>query len=332
MEMGMSKAMSTTCSKTYRSKPPLLIAIIGPTAIGKSSIALEIARRFGTEVINADSRQFYREMRIGTAKPSLEERQGVPHHFLDDRSIETPLTAGAYEEEALKRLQERFREKNILVMVGGSGLYIDAVLKGLDSGLPPPDDKIREDLNSTLANKGLAPLLEELKKKDPSHYKKVDQKNHRRIIRALEVIRSSDRPYSSFRGRSRKGRPFRSLRIGLWTDREALYQKINERVDSMVREGLLEEVKALISYRDHQILRTVGYQELFPYFDGQKDLETALEEVKQNTRRYAKRQMTWFRRDPEIEWRRPEEIERIVMQVEEASNIKARPGSAPWDT
>lgn len=324
--------MSTTSSKISEQKTPLLIAIIGPTAIGKSSIAIELARRFRTEIVNADSRQFYREMRIGTAKPSVEERQGIPHHFLDDRSIETPLTAGSYEVEALKLLQDRFREKQLLFLVGGSGLYVDAILEGLDSDLPPPDEKIREELDRTLTDEGLEPLLGELKEKDPSHYEKVDRKNPRRVIRALEVIRSSGHPYSAFHGRTKKERPFRSMRIGLWTERETLYQRIEERVDQMMKQGLLDEAKALLPYQRNRLLQTVGYQELFPYFEGQKDLGTAVQEIKQNTRHYAKRQMTWFRKVPRMEWYRPEEEERIVERVEAVSGIRAQPGPTPSDT
>ncbi len=324
--------MSTISSKTSEGKTPLLVAIVGPTAIGKSGLAVDMAHRFGSAVINADSRQFYREMRIGTARPSTEELRGVPHYFMGDRSIEAPLTAGAFEKEAMELLEELFREKPILFLVGGSGLFIDAVLEGLDDELPPPDPEIRGALEQTLEESGSSPLLEELKEKDPHHYDKVDRDNPRRLIRALEVIRSTGRPLSSFRGKKKKERPFNILKIGLWTEREKLNERISERLDRMLREGLLDEVKALLPYREHRPLRTVGYQELFPVLEGSKDLGTACREIEKNTRHYAKRQMTWFRKAAGIEWHHPDEREKILARIEEASGIKGRPGPAPSDT
>ncbi len=329
---GMLEAMSTISSKTSEGDLPYLIPILGPTGIGKSGLAIELARRFGTDIINADSRQFYHEMKIGTARPSLEEQKGVPHHLMGDRSLTEAISAGDYEKEALSLLQDLFKEKSLVFLVGGSGLYIDALLYGIDKELPASDPKIREELDRRFEEEGLDPLLEELRSKDPAHYQRVDRNNPRRIIRALEVIRSSGSPYSSFRKGHTASRPFKTLKIGLWAERSELHKRIEDRVDQMLEEGLIEEVRSLLPFRDHRVLQSVGYQELFPYLDGTSDLRTARERIERNTRRYAKRQMTWFRRDPEIAWFGEQERERILPYIEERTGIKAPQGPTPSDT
>lgn len=322
--------MSKTSSKTYNS--PHLIAILGPTGVGKSQLAIELAERFDAAVLNADSRQFYSEMRIGTARPSPSEEAKVPHHFFGDRSVEEPLSAGRFEKEAIPFLNAYFQEKRSIFLVGGSGLYVDALLDGIDEELPPSDPKLREDLDRTLQEEGEATLLKELEEKDPVHYERIDQKNLRRVIRALEVIRATGRPFSSFRNKKKKERAFNTLKIGLWEERKTLHRWIGERVDRMMQEGLLEEVQGLLPYRDRKSLQTVGYQEFFPYFDGEMGLEEAKEKMERNTRRYAKRQMTWFRKDPEIAWFKPREKEGIRSYIEERTGLKGRSDRAPSDT
>jgi tRNA dimethylallyltransferase len=276
-----------------------LLVVAGPTGIGKTAIAVQLARHFDTEILSADSRQFFREMRIGTAVPTEEQLQSVPHHFIQHKSIQEPYSVGDYERDATARLVELFREHDVIVMAGGSGLYIDAVLYGFDS-FPEIDPSIRKQLIQELEHDGLEVLQEELKQKDPEYAKKVDLQNPQRITRALEVYRATGKPYSSFLGRKKTKRPFRHLILGLEAPREVLYQRIDERVDHMMAAGLLEEVKSLKAYEDLNALQTVGYKELFRYLNGELDLEKAVLEIKKNSRRYAKRQGTWFRRNKEI--------------------------------
>lgn len=293
-----------------------LIVIVGPTAIGKTALAIELARHFETEIISADSRQFFREMEIGTAKPSAEELAAAPHHFINSHSIQTLFSTGDFEVQALARLEELFRKKKILIMVGGSGLYIDAVCRGLDA-MPETDLQIREQLNQLLATDGLAPIKKQLQELDPEYYEKVDQFNPQRMIRGLEFVLSTGQKLSSFYTNSDKQRPFGMIRIGLDMDRSALYERINLRVDQMMKNGLLDEVKSLQPYRQYNALNTVGYSELFDHLDGILSLDEATDKIKQNTRRFAKRQLTWFRRDRSTRWFEPGQTGPILSYLQE---------------
>ncbi len=279
----------------------LLVVIAGPTAIGKTEVAIAVAKHYDTEIISADARQFYREMNVGTAKPDALQLAEVKHHFINSHSIKEAYNAGQYEEDALKTLDEIYKTNNIAIMAGGSGLYIHAVCNGMDH-LPPSDDAIRQALNTEVETLGIASLQEELKQVDPTYFDEVDLANPHRIIRALEVYRLSGMPYSSFRNKTKKDRPFHVIKIGLNMDRKELYHRINNRVDSMIAAGLEEEAKSLIPYKNYQAINTVGYSEWFDYFDGKSTKEQVVEAIKQNTRRYAKRQLTWFRKDPDIRW------------------------------
>lgn len=278
-----------------------LIVIAGATASGKTGLAVQLAQHIDTEVISADSRQFYREMHIGTARPTAEEMQGVPHHFVGHIGVEQAYSAGQFERDALELLTELFTKYNVVIMAGGSGLYINAVCHGIDEFEAIPA-AVRSGLNEALATNGLAPLLEELKNADPAYHNEVDRNNPRRIVRALEVIRHTGQPYSSFRKQTRKKRPFSYHKLGLHWEREALYARINQRVDAMLAHGLEAEARSLYGKKHLSALQTVGYSELFQYLDEQCSLPEAVEKIKQNTRRYAKRQGTWFRKDTEIQW------------------------------
>ncbi|HEY8928007.1 MAG TPA: tRNA (adenosine(37)-N6)-dimethylallyltransferase MiaA [Mucilaginibacter sp.] len=280
---------------------PTLIIIAGPTASGKTAAAIEVAQHYDTVVVSADSRQFYREMSIGTAKPSPDELAAVKHYFIDNLSITQNYTAGDFERECLALLNELFKTHKVVVLAGGSGLFINAVCNGFDE-FPDTNPAIRERLNSELEENGITFLQEKLKAADPDYYARVDINNPQRIKRALEVFETSGQPYSSFRKSSANKRPFRSLKFALDWPREVLYDRINRRVDEMVKQGLIEEVRSLLPYRHLNALNTVGYSEIFDYFDGRTDLATAIALIKQNTRRFAKRQMTWFGRDQEMIW------------------------------
>lgn len=280
---------------------PILICVVGPTAIGKTALAIEIAKHFSTEIISADSRQFYKEMKIGTAVPSKEELAAAPHHFIQNRSIFEEYSVGDYEEEAIKLLESLFKIHPIIVMVGGSGLYVDAVVKGLNK-FPDIPNNIREQLNNEFKSLGLISLQKELKEKDPEYYHKVDINNPHRIIRALEVCRVSNRSYSSFLNIEKVPRDFNAIYIGLQAEREIVYERINKRVDIMFAEGLEEEAKKLYFHKDLNALQTVGYKEIFEYLDGTYSKDTAIAEIKKNTRRFAKRQGTWFNKNKEITW------------------------------
>lgn len=278
-----------------------LLVVVGPTAIGKTSLGIALAAHFKTEVISADSRQFYKEMTIGTAVPSEEELQAAKHHFIQHISVSENYSVGDFERDALERLDLLFREKNIAVMVGGSGLYVDAVVYGLDE-FPEVDPEIRNTLNERLEISGIEVLQEELKEKDPDYYSAVDLQNPHRLIRALEICIGTGRPYSSFRKEKISVRPFETIFIGLTAPREVVYERINERVHLMMEAGLLEEVKQLESRKQLNALNTVGYKELFKFLEGEWDLETAVAEIKKNTRRFAKRQFTWFKKNEHIHW------------------------------
>ena len=283
------------------SKKPLLICVVGATAIGKTSLAIKLARAFNTEIISADSRQFFKEMSIGTAVPSKEELDAVPHHFIQNKSIFEDYSVGDFERDSLALLKILFEKNTVVVMVGGSGLYVDAVIKGLDN-FPEVPSKIRDQLNFELAEKGIETLQRELKNIDPEYFKKVDIQNPHRLVRALEIHRATGRPYSSFLRKENPERDFNTIFIGLTAERELIYNRINLRVDIMMADGLLDEAKSLLSFRDKNALQTVGYRELFKYFDGKISLEEAISEIKKNTRRFAKRQNTWFKKNEAINW------------------------------
>lgn len=282
-------------------KRPTLIVILGPTGSGKTDLAVEIARTLGTEIISTDSRQFYQGMAIGTAQPEREHLEAVKHHFIADRLPSDDLSAGAYEREALERLDEIFRTHSTAVAVGGSGLYIDALCKGFDD-LPCDTAEVRAELMRRLEEEGLESLAEELRTRDSAHWEVVDRHNPARVIRALEVCIASGRPYSEQRTAAQKHRPFDVVKIGICWPREELYERINLRVDLMMEAGLEQEARALYPLRHLNALQTVGYKEMFEWFDGNVSREEAVELIKRNSRRYAKRQMTWFRRDEEICW------------------------------
>lgn len=295
--------------------PKTLIVIVGPTAIGKTALSIQLAQFYKTEIISADSRQFFEEMNIGTAKPSEEELVAAPHHFINSHSVKTLFSVGDFEVEALKRIDQLFLKNDVVIMVGGSGLYIDAVCKGLDE-LPEIDLNIREQLNQQLANDGIEVIKNQLQQLDPAYFDKVDQSNPQRMIRGLEVVLSSGQKLSSFLTAQKKERPFNIIKIGLNTDRSLLYDSINHRVDLMMDAGLLAEVKNLQTYRKYNALNTVGYSELFDFIDGKTDLNFAVAMIKQNTRRFAKRQLTWFRRDENIAWFEPNQVEEIILHTQ----------------
>ena len=281
-------------------KKKYLIVIVGPTAIGKTSLSIELAQLFKCEILSADSRQFFKEISIGTAKVTPEEALGVPHHFVGHISISEEYNAGKFERDALAKLEELFQQQNIAILAGGSGLYVDAVCNGIDD--IPKDNLIREQLQKELEEKGIEALQEELKEKDIEHYQQMNLLNPQRLIRALEVCRISGKTYTSFRTNSKKKRPFEIIRIGLTAPREMIYENINKRVHIMMEHGLLEEVKSVEQYKHLNSLNTVGYKELFAHLQGEWKLETAIEEIQKNTRRFAKRQLTWFNRDEQTKW------------------------------
>ncbi len=293
-----------------------LISIVGPTAIGKTALAIQLAQHFGTEIISADSRQFFREMAIGTAKPDAEELAAAKHHFIDSHSVSQLFSTGDFEIEGLKILDLIFENHDLAIMVGGSGLYVNALINGLDE-MPDIDLSIREKLNKQFEEEGLAAIQSRLATLDPEYFAKVDQQNPQRMIRGLEVFLSTGQKLSSMLSATKKDRPFNIIKIGLNTDRAVLYDRINQRVDKMITEGLLEEVKSLTPFKQYNALNTVGYSEIFDYFDGKLSLNEAIAAIKQNTRRFAKRQLTWFRRDEEIKWFEPDEKDQVINLITE---------------
>ena len=292
-------------------KPEILFTVVGPTAIGKTSLSIQLARKLGTEILSCDSRQFFKEMRIGTAFPSEEELQTVPHHFIGNLSIIQEYSVGDFEKEALHKISELFQTYDSLVMVGGSGLYEKAVNEGLDD-FPDIDPEIKKNLIDQLEKEGMEPLQKKLQEADPEYYAQSDIQNPVRIIRALEIYEGTGKTYSSFRKNQAKDRSFQTIKIGLTAPREIIYSRINQRVDQMMENGLLEEVRTLLPYRDKNALQTVGYKELFTYLDGDISLEFAVEEIKKNTRRYAKRQLTWYRKDNAVHWFDYRETDKII--------------------
>jgi tRNA dimethylallyltransferase len=293
----------------------LLIVIQGPTASGKTALSIALAKKYNTEVFSADSRQFYKELTIGTAKPTLEEMEGVVHHFVGSHSIHDKITAASYLEEALPLILQRFGENDILILVGGSGLYIDALCYGLDD--LPTNQLVKNELIAQFEIEGLTNLLAELKEKDEVYFNQVDKKNSVRIIRALEVIRVSNKPYSSFlTAKKRTNHSFDIIKVTIDLEREVLYERINKRVDQMIEASLEDEVKSLVEFKTLQALQTVGYSEWFPYFNGQISFNDLIDQIKQNTRRYAKRQLTWFRRDQSAIWLKGKELFTQLDEVE----------------
>ena len=279
----------------------VLISIVGPTGIGKTALSIDLAQHFKTEIISADSRQFFREMHIGTAAPSHQELASVPHHFIHHKSVDEDYNVGDFEKDTIAKLDELFKTYDIVVMVGGSGLYLDAVTKGLDE-FPNLDPSIRKNLNKTLKMEGIEVLQKQLKALDLESYNSIAIDNPHRVIRVLEVSIGTGKPYSSFLNKDKSARSFKTISIGLTADRTIIYDRINKRVDNMIREGLLEEAKALFSKRHLNALNTVGYKELFNYLSGEWTLDFAISEIKKNSRRFAKRQLTWFRKDDSIMW------------------------------
>lgn len=300
---------------TTNTKQPLLVVVLGPTGSGKTDLAVALARHFQTEIISTDSRQFYQGMAIGTAQPSPEELAAAPHHFIADRQPTQELSAGGYEREALERLEELFQRHDIVVAVGGSGLYIDALCEGFDE-LPCDTSHIREQLSERLKNEGLESLVEELRTRDEAYWQIVDRKNPARVVRALEVCIASGVPYSSLRTATKHERPFGIVKIGIEWPREELYDRINRRVDLMVEAGLESEARGLYHLRHLSSLQTVGYREFFDHFDGTISREEAIELIKRNSRRYAKRQMTWFRRDASTHWLAPGDTQKAIEIIE----------------
>lgn len=292
-----------------------LLTIVGPTAIGKTALSIQLAQHFSCDILSCDSRQFYKEMRIGTAVPDEDELKAAPHHFIQNRSIFDDYNVGSFEKHALETLEQLFTQNTTQIMVGGSGLYVDAVLKGLDY-FPDVSPEIREQLTQELQEKGITVLQNQLKELDIISYEKIAIDNPHRLIRALEICIGTGKAYSSFINKGKEKRNFKSIKIGLTADREIIYDRINRRVDIMIDNGLLEEAKKLYPNKQLNALQTVGYRELFEYFDGNWDLDFAISEIKKNTRRFAKRQITWFKRDPDTLWfdfqTNPKEIIEII--------------------
>ncbi|KAB1159921.1 tRNA (adenosine(37)-N6)-dimethylallyltransferase MiaA [Tenacibaculum aiptasiae] len=293
-----------------------LITIVGATAIGKTALSIKLAQHFGCDIISCDSRQFYKEMCIGTAVPDAEELASATHHFIQNRSIFEDYSVGQFEKDALTKLDELFLKNPIQIMVGGSGLYVDAALKGLDY-FPDVDPAIRVNLTKELEEKGIEHLQSKLKDLDPETYNSIAIDNPHRLIRALEICIGTNKTYSSFKNKPKTPRNFQSIKIGLTADREKMYNRINQRVDIMINNGLLEEAKKLYPHKKLNALQTVGYRELFEYFDGNFTKEFAIEEIKKNTRRFAKRQGTWFRKDKSIIWFDfQDDIQHIIQEIE----------------
>ncbi len=293
-----------------------MVVVVGPTAVGKTDLCVQLAKHYNTEIISADSRQFFKEMRIGTAKPSPAEQQGVVHHFVDSHSIAEAYNAGAFEQDVLALLERLFERHEVVIMTGGSGLYVRAVLEGMDE-MPDADPNVREALTRQYEEAGLQPLLDKLQELDPLYFAQVDKDNPQRIIRAVEVCVSSGMPYSSFRRSEKQQRPFNSIRIGLTRDRAELYSRIDQRMDQMLQQGLLEEAKELYPYRAHNALQTVGYKEVFDFLEGKYDWAEAVRLLKRNSRRYAKRQLTWFNKNPEeYTWFNPQQWQEMMAYID----------------
>lgn len=297
-----------------------LLVLIGPTGVGKTELSLRLAEKFGSPIISSDSRQLYADLKIGTAAPTPEQLNKVPHHFVGTLKLTDYYSAAQYEAEVLKLLEKLFQSKDVIVMTGGSMMYVDAVCKGIDD-IPTVDKETRGLLIHRYEAEGLERLCSELKLLDPEYYKIVDLKNPKRVIHALEICYMTGKTYTSFRTRSTRERPFHILKIGLTRDREELYERINRRVDIMMEDGLLDEVKSVYPYKHLNSLNTVGYKELFNYLDGVWDLPFAIEKIKQNSRIYSRKQMTWFKRDNDITWFHPDQEEEIMDYIKKKLNV-----------
>jgi tRNA dimethylallyltransferase len=297
-------------------KKHTLIVVVGPTAVGKTAVAIQLARHFQTEIVSADSRQIFRELTIGTAKPGEAELTAIRHHFIDSHSIHQQYDAAQYGEDALQCIQALFQKFPVVILCGGSGLYVKAVLEGFDD-IPPVAPEVRESLTRNFEEKGLPWLQEQLRMLDPQVYAKIDQQNPQRMIRALEVKIGTGLSISAFHKQQPREHAFAIIKIGLELPRETLYHRIDVRMDMMISEGLFDEAKAMYAYKHYNALQTVGYQEIFDYLDGMYDREEAIRLLKRNSRRYAKRQLTWFRRDAETQWFNPAAVEDIIHFIEE---------------
>ena len=296
-----------------------LIVITGPTAVGKTELCINLAKHYGIPIINADSRQIYRELRIGTASPNAEQLSQVKHYFVGSIGIDDYYNASLYEQDVLRVLDAEFSHSPIQLLTGGSMMYIDAVCNGIDD-IPTICDDIRQEMKRRYQDEGLEALCADLQRLDPEHYAIVDKKNYRRVIHALEICHQTGRTYTSFRVGEKKQRPFRTLKIGLNRNREELYRRINLRVDEMMQNGLLDEVKRMYPQRHLNALNTVGYKELFNYLDGTWTLDEAVERIKGNTRRYMRKQLTWFKRDDTIRWFHPDDYDDIIQWIEHYIN------------
>ncbi|MEN2282681.1 tRNA (adenosine(37)-N6)-dimethylallyltransferase MiaA [Algoriphagus sp. SE2] len=295
-------------------KQNYLILVVGPTAVGKTEICLKLAKKFNSEIISCDSRQFYMETNIGTAKPSENELQQIPHHFVNSLSIEDSYDVKMFEKEVIDLLDKLFKNHQVIIMTGGSGLFADAVVNGLDD-MPEIDSGIRKEIIRIYEEKGLEFLQKEVGRIDPEYLQVVDQNNPQRLMRAIEVFRGTGKPFSSFRVKKKAKRNFQTIKIGLERNREELYHRIDKRMDQMIMEGLFEEAESFFDKRGLNSLQTVGYQEIFGYLEGKYDREEAIRLLKRNSRRYAKRQLTWFRKDVEIKWFKPNEEEEIITYI-----------------
>ena len=298
---------------------PTLIVLIGPTGIGKTDLSLNIAEHYNTEIISADSRQLYADLKIGTAAPTPEQLARVKHHFVGTLQLTDYYSAAQYEAEVMKKLDELFKQHSEIVLTGGSMMYVDAVCKGIDD-IPTVDEETRKTLMQHYENVGLERLCAELKILDPEYYDIVDKKNPKRVIHALEICYMTGQTYTSFRTSQTKERPFNIIKVGLRREREELYARINKRVDIMMEDGLLEEAKSVYQYKNLNSLNTVGYKEMFKYLDGEWELPFAIEKIKQNSRIYSRKQVTWFKRDTDITWFHPDDTDNIMSFIEERLN------------
>ncbi len=292
-----------------------LVLVVGPTAVGKTELCLNLAKKFNTEIVSCDSRQFYREMNLGTAKPSPEELAEVPHHLIDSLSIFDEYDVRKFEQDALNILANLFTQKDVVILTGGSGLFADVVVKGMDE-IPDINPEIRESILMEYAENGLGWLQNEVAQADPEYFEKVDRQNPQRLMRALEVYRGTGLKFSSFRKKKKAQRPFEVIKIGLTRDRDELYQRIDQRMDAMIGKGLFAEAESLFPHRQLNALQTVGYSEIFDFLEGKYDQEETVRLLKRNSRRYAKRQLTWFRRDGEIHWFHPADQDTIIQLLE----------------
>lgn len=299
---------------------PTLIALIGPTGVGKTELSLSIAEHYHTVILSSDSRQLYKELKIGTAAPTPEQLSRVPHYFVGTLELTDYYSAAQYEAEVLKKLDELFKSHPVVLMTGGSMMYVDAVCKGIDD-IPTVDKETRELMLHRYETEGLEQLCAELRVLDPEYYRIVDLKNPKRVIHALEICYMTGKTYTSFRTRTQKERPFRIVKVGLTREREELYQRINQRVDEMMKEGLLEEAKHVYPYKHLNSLNTVGYKEIFKYLDGEWALPFAIEKIKQNSRIYSRKQMTWFKRDTDITWFHPDQKAEIMQFLDQQINL-----------